>query len=72
MHITDLFGNTIEVTDLTGALNQANAGQAVSSSTRPFSIDAKGMSWDIKGRENESIPMFEYWKDMHSKLSQLN
>lgn len=69
--IIDLFGNSIKVTDIEEAIRQASGGQYIDNvNFIPFEI-VNGHSRDIKGREHESVPAGEYWKDMLKKLETL-
>lgn len=68
--ITDLFDNTIKVTDIDGAINQAKGGVGIDVNTAPFE-NVNGISQDIKGRENELVSMSDYWQDSLNKLNLL-
>ncbi len=69
--IIDLFGNSIEVTDIEKAIRQASGGRYIDNvNFTPFKL-VNGHSRDIKGREHESIPAGEYWTDMYKKLESL-
>lgn len=69
--IIDLFGNSIQVTNIEEALAQASEGQYIYNVIfTPFEI-VNGHSRDIKGREHERVPAGEYWTDMVKKLEEL-
>ena len=69
--IQDLFGNTIEVTDLDAAISQAWDGSRVEKIyMNPFKL-VDGLSQDIEGREDERVPVGTYWADALEKLESL-
>ena len=69
--IQDLFGNTIEVTDLDAAILQAQGGSRVENiNMTPFEL-VDGLPQDIKGREEELVPICDYWADALKKLNLL-
>ncbi|MCY9874040.1 hypothetical protein [Vibrio barjaei] len=67
MEVVDLFGNTIEVSDLKMAIQQTKLCSASSYKVSPFEI-VDGKSKPIKGRENEVFTVGEYNQDLHDKL----
>ncbi len=72
MKITDMYGNSINFTDLQTAIKQAENGLGVDYIHQcPFEIDSRGCSYPIEGRENERFTVAEYWADALAKLRTL-
>jgi hypothetical protein len=68
--IIDLYGNSIEVTNLADAIAQAKCIKSSPFKETPFTI-VNGNREEIKGRENETLTVGDYWVDALEKLNNL-
>lgn len=69
LSVTDLFGNTLEVTDLAAAIAEREMCVAarVEFFTAPFTL-TDGVKATIPGREAEKFTMASYHEDLLAKL----
>lgn len=61
MHITDLNGKQLQVTDLGKAIEQAES----------FACIERGSESDFYVDKEKDIRLSDYWKDVHQKLLKL-